>query len=198
MKRTNMKRIMAQTSTTSLGYALLGLVHLQPQTGYDLRKVFETTPLGHYSSSPGAIYPALKRLEKKGLIRGEVAEADTMRPKRIYSSTPRGVEALRDWVSQPLTKDDFLHRDDELMLRFALMGSVVDDATTRRFLEQMLQALDAYIPELRQVLTSMPDAGPPHGRLALMSGIESYKTRRKWVRQALDEFAPDKGKRRRK
>jgi DNA-binding PadR family transcriptional regulator len=177
--------------TTSLGYALLGLIHLQPQSGYDLRKVFETTPMGHYSSSPGAIYPALKRLDEAGLIRGEVEAGDTMRPKRIYSSTPKGVEVLRHWVSQPLTKDDFVRKDDELMLRFALMGSVVDNATTCQFLRQMLELLDAYIPELNQILAAMPDEGPPHGRLALTSGLEMYKTRRRWVRRALAEFAPD-------
>jgi len=182
--------------TTSLGYALLGLIHLQPRSGYDLRKVFETTPMGHYSSSPGAIYPALKRLEEAGLIRGKVAGRKSMRPKRIYSSSPEGVKALREWVSQPLTMDDFVHRDDELMLRFALMGSVVDDAVTRQFLEQMLEILDAYIPELRQILAEMPEAGPPHGRLALSSGIEMYMARRRWVRKALAEFAPDETKRR--
>jgi DNA-binding PadR family transcriptional regulator len=182
---------MKQRSTTSLGYALLGLVHLQPQSGYDLRKVFETTPLGHYSSSPGAIYPALKRLEEIGLISGEVAGGDTLRPKRIYSSTPAGVKALREWVSQEITKDDFLNRDDELMLRFALMGSVVDDETTCQFLEQMLEILDDYIPELHRIRAEMPNAGPPHGRLALTSGIEMYKARRRWVRTALAEFEPE-------
>lgn len=193
-----MKRIMKQPSTTSLGYALLGLVHLQPQSGYDLRKIFETTPMGHYSSSPGAIYPALKRLEKAGLIEGEVADGDTLRPKRIYTSTAQGVEALREWVVQPLARDDLLRRDDELMLRFALMGSVVDDTATRHFLEQMLGLLDTYIPELKRVLAAMPEAGPPHGRLALSSGIESYRARRKWVRRALAEFTPGDEKRRRK
>jgi DNA-binding PadR family transcriptional regulator len=187
-----------QRPTTSLGYALVGLIHLQPQSGYDLRKIFETTPMGHYSSSPGAIYPALKRLERQGLIRGEVAGGDTMRPKRVYQSTARGVEALRRWVSQPIDKGDLVRNDDELMLRFAFMGSVVDDDTTIRFLEQMLEALEVYIPELRQVLSAMPDEGPPHGRLALISGIEMYKTRRRWVRRALAEFAPDVKKRSRK
>jgi DNA-binding PadR family transcriptional regulator len=186
-----MIRMKTRRPTTSLGYALLGLIHLQPQSGYDLRKIFETTPMGQYSSSPGAIYPALKRLDDSALICGEVEGGDTLRPKRVYSSTPKGVEELRAWVSQPLTKDDFLHRDDEIMLRFALMGSVVDDATTCRFLEQMLEILDNYIPELRQILGAMPEAGPPHGRLALTSGIEMYKTRRRWVRKALAEFASD-------
>lgn len=181
---------------TSLGYALLGLIHMQPQTGYDLRKIFETTPMGHYSSSPGAIYPALKRLEQEGLIAGEVSAGDTLRPKRIYSATQQGVESLRAWVSQPIVKDDLLHKDAELMLRFSLMGTVVDNDTTRRFLEQMSNVLDEYIPELEQVLAAMTKAGPPHGRLALRSGIEAYKGRRKWVRKAIKEFEPPNEKRR--
>lgn len=40
-------------------------------SGYDLRKVFAETALGSYSSSPGAICPALARLEKQGLVIGE-------------------------------------------------------------------------------------------------------------------------------
>lgn len=182
---------------TSLEYALLGLVHMQPQTGYDLRKIFESTPMGLYSSSPGAIYPALKRLEQQGLIEGEVAAQDTMRPKRVYSATPIGVDILREWVSRAILTEDLLRKDNELMLRFALMGTVVDNNVTRRFLEQMLQALESYIPELEEILTTMPKSGPPHGRLALSSGIQAYKARRRWAREALRQF-PQAGKKRRK
>jgi len=189
---------MNKRSPTSLEYALLGLVHMQPQTGYDLRKIFETTPMGHYSSSPGAIYPALKRLEEQGLIEGEVAARDTMRPKRVYSATSLGIETLRNWVSQTILKDDLLHKDHELMLRFAMMGAVVDNETTHRFLEQLLQALDTYIPELEEVLSSIPSVGPPHGRLALRSGIEAYKARRRWAKKAIQEFAPKATKRTKK
>ena len=183
---------------TSLGYALLGLIHMQPQTGYDLRKLFASTPMGHYSSSPGAIYPALKRLEKEELIQGEVVDGETLRPKRVYTATPLGVETLREWVSQPIVKDDLLHKDDELMLRFALMGSVVDNEATRRFLSQMSDVLDQYIPELEQILAAFPKEGPPHGRLALSSGIDAYKARRRWARKAIKEFEPPAEKRRKK
>jgi DNA-binding PadR family transcriptional regulator len=182
---------MKKRPPTSLEYALLGLIHMQPQTGYDLRKIFETTPMGHYSSSPGAIYPALKRLEQQGHIEGEVVDSDTLRPKKVYSATPEGIETLRTWVSQRLTKEDLLRRDDELMLRFAFMGAVVDDSVTVRFLEEMLQVLDLYIPELQQILAGMPKEGPPHGRLALSSGIEAYKARRSWARKAVKEFSPN-------
>ena len=55
-----------------LGFALLGLLEERPRSGYDLRKVFAQTAMGTFSDSPGAIYPALGRLEKRGLVRGTV------------------------------------------------------------------------------------------------------------------------------
>lgn len=187
---------MTEKAPTTLGYALLGLLRIESQTGYSLRKIFETTPMGHYSSSPGAIYPALKRLEKQGLIEGQVEGQDTLRPRKVYETTPLGIETLTRWVSQPITKDDVVWRDGELMLRFAFMGTVADDEVSHRFLDEMRQALDLYIPELEQVLAGIPKEGPPHGRLALSSGIEAYKARRSWAIRAIKEFAP-KGKQRR-
>ena len=52
------------TDISTLSLAILGLIAQEWQSGYDIRKAFATTPMGHFSSSPGAIYPALKRLEK--------------------------------------------------------------------------------------------------------------------------------------
>ena len=51
---------------STLGYALLGLLHAGPQSGYGLRRTFVTTPLAVFSDSPGAIYPALRRLARQG------------------------------------------------------------------------------------------------------------------------------------
>ena len=56
----------------SLGYALLGLIEQKPASGYDLRKIFSSTSMKYYSDSPGAIYPALGRLEQQGLLRGTI------------------------------------------------------------------------------------------------------------------------------
>ena len=58
-----------------------------------------------------------------------------------------------------------------------------------RFLLQMAQALDEYLPELEQVLETMPRQGPPHGRLAVSAGIRAYQARRSWVREALQELS---------
>ena len=72
--------------------AILGLISQRPMTGYDLRRVFTTTPMWHFSSSPGAIYPALQCLDS-GLIKGIVEGQDTLRPKESihYRRRPAGI-----------------------------------------------------------------------------------------------------------
>jgi len=57
-------------SNSALAFALLGLIGQEPRSGYDLRKFFSSTPMISFSDSPGAIYPALRRLEQRGLVRG--------------------------------------------------------------------------------------------------------------------------------
>ena len=181
---------MKKRPVTKLGYAILGLIYIEPRTGYALRKVFETTPMGHYSSSPGAIYPALKRLEEMGLARGRILESGEPRPKRIFEMTGPGIETLRKWVKQQVSMDDIIWHMDELMLRFAFMGGLVDSDASYRFLSQMLANIETRVAELEQFLLDMPKEGPPHGRLALVSGLESYKAQARWSRNAMKEFKP--------
>jgi DNA-binding PadR family transcriptional regulator len=182
---------MKKSAITTLGYAILGLLHLEPRTGYALRKVFETTPMGHYSSSPGAIYPALKRLEKRGLASSQIDDSTKLRPKQVYSTTEAGVEVLRHWVSQPVKKSNVVHDMGDLMLRFSFMGVLVSDQVTYRFLSQMASNIDLYIEELEQLVSDIPATAPPHGRLAIMSGIGSYRAHATWARQAMKSFESD-------
>ena len=74
-----------------LGYALLGLVSQQPLSGYDVKKIFATTPMAGFSDSPGAIYPALQRLEKAGLVRSEVKQMAGLRQRRVFRITAKGL-----------------------------------------------------------------------------------------------------------
>lgn len=182
---------MSKPSLTSLAYAILGLLHLEPRTGYSLRKVFETTPMGHYSSSPGAIYPALKRLEERGLASSQIDNTTRLRPKQVYAPTEEGLNVLREWVSRPVSTEDVVDRLDELMLRFSFMGTLVDDVASYQFLLQVAESIETYVETLELVLSTIPEAGPPHGRLALLSGIENYRTQARWARRAMRSFKPE-------
>ena len=184
---------MKDRKPTTLEYALLGLVHAEPQSGYELCKVFETTPMGHYSSSPGAIYPALKRLEKAALIAGTVERAESMRPRKRYSVTPAGTEMLENWVSQAVTRDNVVWGLDELMLRFGFMGQLAGTGKILRFLAELAELTDTYVAELEShhaMMSEMelPAGISPTGPLALKQGIGGYRALGRWARQSLNEL----------
>jgi len=160
-------------------------------SGYDLRKVFAETALGNYSSSPGAIYPALARLEKAGLIEGEEDRAQSLRPRKLYRPSAEGRRVFREWLSQDVTRDDVSRSFDELMLRFAFHSALGSSTATRRFLERLAAEVESYVEELRRQRKLFPQGAPVHSRLALEAGIEQYRASARWARKALGHFKED-------
>ena len=169
---------------TLLGLAILGLLNQQPRSGYDLRKVFASSPMAHYGNSPGAIYPALQRLEERGLVSGRVDRTRSMRPRRIFQTTKEGDTTLQEWTSRPATRDDVAWRMHELVLRFAFM-ELAGAAATIRFLSSLADEIEGHVDHLQAVLSAMQDPSMHHGRLAMQFGIDTYRAQAVWARQAL-------------
>jgi len=187
-------RIMA--SDSMLGYAVLGLLHQEARSGYDLRKIFASTPMGSFSDSPGAIYPALQRLEKQGWVRGRLQPSSGRRRRRVFRPTASGRRAFRAWQTKAISADDIMHRVDELMLRFAFMDETAGPAQAARFLGNLTSELCSYLPSLRQYLKSHARQMPLSGRLALEKGVRDYEELLRWSRRALAKYAKKKGGRR--
>src|SRR5262245_3740977 len=154
-----------------LGYALLGLLHQRPSSGYALRRIFAGTPMGTFSDSPGAIYPALRRLARQGLVRGRVESSAGLRQKQTFRPTPRGRAALQEWLERPLTRADVVRGLDEVMLRLAFTDDVLGPAASRRPLQSLDRELASYLPSLLAYLEQNRPQMPLSGRLALESGI---------------------------
>lgn len=186
-KRTNMLRTVRSASSL-LDYAILGHLQRQPMSGYAVRKLFATTPMAHYSDSPGSIYPALARLRRHGLVSATVQNRQTLRPRQVFRLTTAGLEALRGWVSAPVTRDEIVSGRGSVLLRFVFAEQVLGPAAAVRFLESFDQALRAYIPELERFYEGAQAAMPLGARLALRSGVKAHATQLRWVRDALREF----------
>jgi DNA-binding PadR family transcriptional regulator len=176
-------------TTSRLEFALLGLLQQNAQSGYDLRKTFANTPMRHFSDSPGSIYPALRRLDERGWISAK-AEDDSARKRQVYRISSAGKRALIDWLSQRVTREDIVHRQEELMLRFAFLDGNVERDVTLRFVDQMVAALEEYVKELREYFKKFgPGVARDTGRLAFESGIQSYETSLSWARGARKKLA---------
>ncbi|MFJ6415325.1 PadR family transcriptional regulator [Paeniglutamicibacter sp. NPDC091659] len=86
----------------SLRYALLALLNVEPMTGYDLFKEFETS-VGHVWHAPDSqIYPELRRMEAEGLLEGEEIPWGSRGKKRQYHVTAAGLLAFRSWMNTTL------------------------------------------------------------------------------------------------
>lgn len=171
-----------------LSLAILGLISLQPMSGYDLRKCFATTPMGHFSASPGAVYPALTRLEKAGWIRGAQDLRQVLRPRRMFTLTKKGEAILVTHLSRPITREDVIWRLDELLLRFSFMGNWLPGLLVQRFLAQFSQETSHYLDLLLAQRAAFPDFSSPTARLALDYGIEQYQAAVRWADRALAQL----------
>ena len=171
-----------------LGYALLGLLHQKPRSGYDLRKVFAETAMGNYSNSPGAIYPALQRLERDAFVSGKVEATAGLRQRCVYRVTKKGMAALNHWLTDPIKPSDVQRGAGELMLRFSFMEQVCGSSGCITFLNSFRAMLEPYIGELEAYLKAQAESMPLSGRLALESGIRGYRTLHEWTGYALDAY----------
>ena len=176
------------TDISVLGYALLGLIHLKPSSGYDLRKTFAETALGNYSSSPGAIYPALERLESQHLIRGVVENTAGLRRRRLYHLTSKGNAELKKWLARPIDQADVMRGAQELMLRFSFMDQALGAEAAVAFLEGFRSALKTYVSGLESYLRDNSRRMPLSGRLALEYGISGYRSMYDWTKYAIRTY----------
>jgi DNA-binding PadR family transcriptional regulator len=174
---------------SDLGNALLGLLKQQPNSGYGLRKIFDITPMGRYSSSPGAIYPALARLEQQGLIKAKHDKSGSKRPKQIFHVTAKGGRALIKWLCQPVTEEQLVWNTEMLLLRFSFLDLLGDLEFSRRFLADFRGHTHAQIKAVRGLLSSMGDQMPLHGRLALEKGLAVHQANLQWCTSALKSIA---------
>jgi PadR family transcriptional regulator, regulatory protein AphA len=86
----------------AIKYAILGLLSWKPSSGYELRKYFSETVALYWSGNSNQVYPTLVELRKEGLVESETRQQGNYPPSKVYSLTPVGEAALREWiVSEP-------------------------------------------------------------------------------------------------
>lgn len=79
---------------------LLSLLERQPLYGYKIVRELEERSQGYFKFKEGTLYPALHRLEKSGLIRGEWQALSNGRQRRYYYITQKGRAKLATEKSQ--------------------------------------------------------------------------------------------------
>lgn len=79
----------------TLDLIVLGLLRGGPANGWDLTNAIQATSRGVLDVNYGSIYPALRRLEARGLVKGKWGTSDNNRRARFYELTASGRKALQ-------------------------------------------------------------------------------------------------------
>jgi DNA-binding PadR family transcriptional regulator len=79
----------AETLKGHLDGMLLAVLEEGPRHGYAIMEALRTGSGGQFDLPTGTIYPALRRLERSGLVQGTWTEAGGRR-RRVYQITPAG------------------------------------------------------------------------------------------------------------
>jgi DNA-binding PadR family transcriptional regulator len=181
---------MPRSQLTSFEHVLLGMIFARPASGYDLKRRFATSPMGVYQPSSGALYPALGRLERRGLLRSEALRpAAGARPRRVYRLTADGRQAHLDWVREPVRPPTVAQDLGMHLLRFVMMVDVLPEDEVLGFLASLRAALAGFVTFLEQASAS-PDVGQNlAARLAVEHGLAVHRASLAWTGQAIAALA---------
>jgi PadR family transcriptional regulator PadR len=87
----NYGRELLKGSTDTL---LLSLINFQPLYGYQIIKDLEKRSSGYFMFKEGTLYPALHRLERAGLVKGQWQKLSNGQERKYYYITEKGQKAL--------------------------------------------------------------------------------------------------------
>jgi len=177
----------------SLKHGLLGLLILEPHTGYELDKEFRETMQYIWQAKNSQIYNELDKMEQKGWLTSEYVIQTDKPNKRVYSITESGKAELLDWLAAP--EEDVknaLTQKSAFLLRVLYAGYTNKEAALkllRSFREVCLArkveqegirvAIARDEPDYDHEITLYWNLVALHGEIALQARID-------WVEKAIN------------
>jgi len=146
----------------SLRHSVLGLLVIQPSTGYELAQRFDRTLRNAWHASHSQIYPELAKLQEEGMV--EVV-GEGARRSRTYAATERGRQELVRWMTE---EEPVRTQRNETAVRWFLLALVPPQAR-RAPLEREIAYTSAELADLEDIEAGMSAEQPfrPTVELAL-------------------------------
>jgi DNA-binding PadR family transcriptional regulator len=155
------------------------MLQLGVQTGYEIKKVIDSSTRFFWTASFGQIYPELKRLRRAGLVRAEQEPRGKVK-RTVYSLTPKGERALHEW----LTDNEnvlFEIRDESLLRLFFGDALSRDELLANVRMQQLIFGLILErFREIEPVARQGVRDGEVYPYVALQYGLDFITWARDW------------------
>ncbi|MDX9991681.1 MAG: PadR family transcriptional regulator [Anaerolineales bacterium] len=176
----------------ALDHAILGFLSYHPYTGYDLKKIFDSSIRHFWPADQSQIYRTLARLTEKGLVEMEKIPQEDHPDRKLYHITETGRATLRDWLcgpppmdeprSAPLIQVFFSGQlsDDEILEKFEGYAAVMSAILTQ------YDAVPAQIGPYQQEITSPREHF--FWLLTLENGIINMRANLAWAESVIERI----------
>lgn len=174
------------SASTTTQYALLGLLTIEPMSGYGLRKNLRESLNYFWAESNGQIYPTLRNLVAGGLIAPVASQPAGRRVRQKYALTPTGRKRLKEWLAIPPHPQP---PRNELLLKLFLGRSAPKGAIRehiakfKRQYEEMLSMFKGFRDSMQKEHAGSQDL--KYWMLCLDHGIRLRQAQIDWCNSAL-------------
>jgi DNA-binding PadR family transcriptional regulator len=163
---------------------LLGFLMDGGKTGYQVKKMMESSTSFFFNTSLGSIYPAFRKLEREGLVALEESIEDG-RLNKIYSITPDGRKKFSEWLA--VVPELSKVRDEALLKLFFFRE--MKPAQRRKQLVRYLELIRNRIGELAALKDRLAGLNVDHYQLSTLDfGISYYAFLLSWHQEFLEKL----------
>lgn len=169
----------------SLRHAVLGLLAVEPSTGYELTRRFDRSLANAWHASHSQIYPALAQLERAGMV--EVV-SEGARRSRTWAVTDGGRAELRDWLVE--REPDRGQRNESGVRCFLFQLLEPDDrrVALEQELAYMLQSREQLRATSAKVAAEIEQGRQPAFARSVGLGLRIQEVIIAWLQEQLDEL----------
>lgn len=159
---------------------LLGFLAHEPMSGYDLKKRVAASVGRFWDLGYGQIYPALKEMERTGLVTAEHGRTGKGPERIVYRITGEGRARLHAWAKQPGDRENLRF---ETMLKLFFGSTLGPDENIRRvdaFRERHQRELDEIL-RFKENLEGILDGDHLYYYLTVLFGEKLHQASIEWA-----------------
>lgn len=164
-------------------HVILGFLTMGDMTGYDIKRLMSISTSFFYDASYGSIYPALRKLEERGLVKS-IEAIESGRLRKVYSITDEGREEFLRWLGGPPGESKFKYDFLMRMFFFAhLPKEKIETAVTQHLSE--IRAVSQKLEMIEFVVRGKADI---YQMYTLRFGRDFFAFLQSWFERFLDEL----------
>ncbi len=175
---------------SELEAVVLGLIWTEgPCTAYAVRRIVKDSLSTQWSGSAGAVYPAVARLEERGLIRSR-AQATGKRQSLALEPTAKGKRALASWLGPPVDAGALGIPADPLRVRLRFLELLAPERQAE-FLSQAITAIKADTSRIKLDLRKRARDESPFEKAMARGALHATRARLRMLAELRDALVTE-------